>query len=110
MIAKECIWPVIIDEFPPGRTCRTIVQKNDAGFVCSQQIERKFHRPKFLWPVDENSIAMFKTPRQNIARVAKQTFNVAMRRKPAERNCVVGRSNLELNADDPHLGETVCQR
>jgi len=110
MIAKECIWPVIIDEFPPGRTCRTIVQENDAGFACSQQIERKFHRTKFLWPVDENSIAMFKAPRQNIARIAKQTFDVAMRRKPAECNCVVGRSNLELNAYDPHIRKAVRQR
>lgn len=110
MIAEESIGPVIIDEFPPTRIGRAIVQENDGGFACPQQIERKFQRPEFLRTVDQDGVARLNKSWKNIAGIAKETFDVAMRRKPAERNCVVGRSSLELNAYDPRLGETVCQR
>jgi hypothetical protein len=110
LVAEERIRPIVIDELPPGRTGRAIVQEDDARFASPQQIERKLQRTKFLWTVDQNGVARLNESRQDFARVAEETFNVAMWREPLKCNCAVRRGRVQLDADDPHIGKTVRQR
>lgn len=110
MIAEERVRPLVVDKFPPGRAGGAIMQKNHARVACPQQIEGELQRTKIFWPVDENSITMFETPRQNIAGIAKQRFHVAMRSEPGQSNRVVRGANIQFHAHDSHIGKTMCHR
>ena len=109
MIAEERIRPIVIDELPPGRTGRAIVHEDDARFARPQQIERKLQRAKFLWTVDQNGIARLNESRQDFARVAKQTFDIAMRRKFGKRDGIVGGAGIKFDADNFGFGKTMRQ-
>jgi hypothetical protein len=110
VVAKKGAGPMSLDKLSRRLPLVKIVNKNRARFPGAEKPQGEFERAEFLWPINENSVAGLEPRGQDLAGITVEQLDVRIWFQFRLGDGRMGWIAIDLDAYNPGLRETACQR